>query len=87
MATAKSQILELVGDDAYPLSKAELITLLEDADVEPDVLGMAMGIADERFVTRAELEFRLDDALGMPDADPRTDSALVGDPEWPTTDP
>lgn len=87
MASAKSQILELVAADAYPLSKAELITLLEDADVDPDVLGVAMGIADERFVTRAELEFRLDDALGMPDADPRTDSAVVGDAEWPTTDP
>lgn len=82
MASPKQQILDVVGDDAYPLSKAELVSLLEERGVDPDVLGVATAIPDDHFVSRAELEYRLDDALGMPDADTRTESAVVVDPDW-----
>ncbi len=81
MASPRQQILDVAESAGFPLAKPDLLQRLEEAGVDPDVLGVATALADDHFVAAEELGHRLDDALGMPDADTR-DSALTVDPDW-----
>jgi hypothetical protein len=55
-----------------------------ERDADPDLLVAVSDIADDRFVHLDELAFRLDEALGVPDADTER-SVLEGDTDWPTS--
>jgi hypothetical protein len=46
-------------------------------------VALVAAIEDDTFVSVDELEFRLDEALGVPAADPDS-PALQGDTGWPT---
>lgn len=81
MASAKRQILEVAREADYPLTRADLVALLTASGVDHEVVMLASLLDDHEFVDVAELEHRLDDAFGMPDA--FTDiSALGNDTEW-----
>jgi hypothetical protein len=79
--SAKRQILELVRESDFPLTRSDLVALLGAAGADAEVVMVASLLDDNRFVDEAELEHRLDEAFGMPDA--FTDaSALDNDNEW-----
>jgi len=77
----KKQILDLVADAGYPLSKGELLSRLDAAAADAELVGLATAIDDDEFVSEEELAHRLEDALGMPDADTRQ-TAISVDPDW-----
>ena len=81
MASAKRQILEVVGDAPYPLTRSDLVVLLGAAGVDHEVVMAASLLEDREFADVSELEHRLDDAFGMPDAFTDT-SALEVDTDW-----
>jgi hypothetical protein len=81
--TFKATVLDAVPESAYPLSRDALVDLLEGRAVDPAVVALVAAIEDDTFVSVDELEFRLDEALGVPAADPDS-PALQGDTGWPT---
>ena len=82
MSSLRQRILDVAAELTFPLSRAELDDAVAARDADPDLLVAVSAIADDRFVDPDELAFRLDEALGVPDAD--TDrSVLEADTEWP----
>lgn len=81
MPSAKRQILEVAQDAEFPLTRADLVALLATAGVDHEVVMAASLLDDHEFVDIDELEHRLDEAFGMPDAFTDT-SALEHDTEW-----
>ncbi|HEX7097259.1 MAG TPA: hypothetical protein VF183_15340, partial [Acidimicrobiales bacterium] len=82
MSSPKRQILEVVRDEQFPLTKSELVTILGTAGLDQEVVMVASLLDDTEFTDEDELEHRLDEAMGMPDA--FTDlSALEHDTAWP----
>ena len=82
MASLRQRILDVAAELTFPLSRAELDDAVAERHADPDLLVAVSAIADEHFVDLDELAFRLDEALGVPDAD--TDrSVLEPDTDWP----
>jgi hypothetical protein len=67
MASLKRAVLEAVPPGAYPLSKSELLTILEGERIDADTVSMVSLLDDQRFVNEDELAHRLDEAVGVPD--------------------
>jgi len=76
--SVRSRILDAGARSGYPTDADRLLAELGDDD-EATLVVQAM--TDTRFVSEQELSTRLDDALGMPTADP-TVSALEDPTEW-----
>jgi hypothetical protein len=74
----RQRVLEAGAAAGYPLTRSELVARL-DEDEEAVLVVTAM--ADEHFVAPEELGERLDDALGMPAADPAV-TMLDEQTEW-----
>jgi hypothetical protein len=79
MPSPKRRILELVGEERYPLSKADLVALLDAAGSDADVLLAAAVLDPAEFPDRRTLGRCLDEAFGMPSAFTQT-SALEHEP-------
>jgi hypothetical protein len=69
MAPLRDRILALTDAQSFPMSRDQLEDLAQDRDPDPDLLLAVGTIADDRFVSRAELAQRVDEALGVPDAE------------------
>jgi hypothetical protein len=76
--SVRSKVLQAGADAGYPVGTEALLARLGD---DEEALLVIQAMADHRFVTEAELEARLDDALGMPSADPAT-SAIDASTDW-----
>jgi hypothetical protein len=81
MASLKRAVLEAVPSDAYPLSKQELLSILEGGEVDADMVSMVSLMDDHRFVSEDELAHRLDEAVGVPDVVIETSALDTG---WAT---
>jgi len=68
MASPRAQLDRLVEDSDFPLTKTELLAIIESRDGDPQLAKLLQPIADEHYTDRAELQQRLDEALGIPDA-------------------
>jgi hypothetical protein len=68
MPSPKRRILAVVGDERYPLSKSDLVALLDAAGSEADVLLAAAVLDHAEFADRSALGRCLDEAFGMPSA-------------------
>lgn len=79
MATLGQRVDNLVGEIEFPTTRAELLGSLGDDDL--DLIQALEAIGDDSFVNRTELEQRLRDAMGVPDA-VASHSALDDDPDW-----
>jgi hypothetical protein len=58
----------IVEDSDFPLTKPELLAVLESRGASPELAELVQPLADEHYEDRAELLERLDEALGMPPA-------------------
>jgi hypothetical protein len=74
----RTRILEAGADAGYPARADDLVARLDGDD---DALLVVRAMADDTFVNEAELATRLDDALGMPRAEPGV-SAVEGSSDW-----
>jgi len=81
MTSPAARLAAVVQGAAFPLDKSDLVTLVEKTG-DAGLLDIVSSLADDHYVSREELDHRLEDALGMPDALP-AQSALVDNPEWP----
>jgi hypothetical protein len=68
MASPRAELDRLVEDSDFPLTKTELLAIVESRGGDPQLAELLQPIADEHYTDRAELRQRLDEALGMPDA-------------------
>jgi hypothetical protein len=83
MAPLRDRILDLVADQTFPMSRDQLEDLAqEQGGGDPDLLLTVSTIADDRFASRDELAHRIDEALGVPDADVGV-SMLEENTDWP----
>jgi hypothetical protein len=80
--SVRSKVLQAGAEAGYPVDTEALVARLGDDD---EALLVMQAMADHRFVNEAELQARLDDALGMPSADPAT-SALDATTDWSAAD-
>jgi len=64
--SVRQRIHEAAKEAGYPVVREDLVVRLEG---DPDALTIVLAMTDDRFVSRDELSARLDDALGMPDAE------------------
>lgn len=69
MPGLKQTVLGLVGDGDFPLRKGRLLDLAEGVALDPESLAMLTALDDDEFADADALAERLDDALGVPDAD------------------
>jgi hypothetical protein len=76
--SARTRILEAAAEIGYPVDAARLLDRLGD---DEGAILIVQAMTDDRFVSDAELATRLDDALGVPAADPAV-SALEDASEW-----
>jgi hypothetical protein len=76
--SARTRILEAAAEIGYPVDAARLLDRLGDDEA---AILIVQAMTDDRFVSAAELATRLDDALGVPSADPAV-SALEDASEW-----
>jgi hypothetical protein len=79
MSTPKRLVLDAASDGPFPLSKAELVSRLDETVIDQDVLLSVTLLEDDEFGTLDELREAIDTAFGMPDAI-TTESALEHDP-------
>ncbi len=79
--SVKRAVLDAASQRGYPVSKHDVLDELDARGADPDVVLAVQALTDDRYVDEAELEHRLDDALGMPDALPG-ESAIEPDTEW-----
>jgi hypothetical protein len=63
-----SQLDALLEDADFPLSKAELLAIIESRGGPPELAELVQPLADEHYADRAELRERMAEAVGMPDA-------------------
>jgi hypothetical protein len=68
VTSPRAQLDALVEDSDFPLSKAELLAIIESRDGAPELAEFVQPLADEHYADRAELRERIEEALGMPDA-------------------
>jgi hypothetical protein len=76
--SVRGRILDAGNGRGYPVNADELLAELADDD---EAILILQAMTDTRFVSEEELATRLDDALGMPTADPAV-SALEDPTEW-----
>jgi hypothetical protein len=80
----RARLAALVEAEAFPLDRTDLLQLVTQSG-DDDLLAIVTGLQDDHYVDRDELEHRLEDALGMPDA-LGDRSALAPDDGWPRAD-
>jgi hypothetical protein len=68
VTSPRARLDRIVEDTDFPLTKAELVAIIESRGGEPELAEVVQPLADEHYADRAELLTRLDEALGMPDA-------------------
>ena len=68
MTSLRAQMNQLVQNSDFPLTKAELLAIVESRGGSPDLQDILQPLADEHYADRAELLERVDEAVGMPDA-------------------
>ena len=69
MTSLRAQMNQLVQDGDFPLTKPELLAIVESRGGSPDLQEIVQPLADEHYADRAELLERVDEAVGMPDAE------------------
>ncbi len=74
----RTRVLDAAERAGYPLVREDLLTEL---DGDEEALLVVGAMKDDHFLVADELSERLDDALGMPGADPAS-SALDDDTDW-----
>jgi hypothetical protein len=79
VTTLRRRLDALLEQCHFPVTRADLLAVLGDDDL--DLVQAIEAIDDDTFASRAELEHRLDEALGVPDA-VVSHSALDADNEW-----
>jgi hypothetical protein len=84
MTSLRARLAELVEGATFPLDKAELIELVQRSG-DQALLDIVVSIADDHYVDVEELDHRIEDALGMPDAIP-AESAIDPDTAWQPED-
>ena len=80
MTSPRARLATLVESAAFPLDKSDLLDLVGRAQ-DGELLDIVSCLADDHYVSRDELDHRLEDAMGMPGALP-DQSALVEGTEW-----
>jgi hypothetical protein len=78
IVAVRTRVLDAAGRAGYPLARGDLLALL---DGDEEALLVVGAMKDDHFVVADELSERLDDALGMPAADPAS-SALDEETDW-----
>jgi len=76
--SVRSRILDAAAEIGYPVAADSVLARLDD---DEEAILIVRTMTDDRFVSEAELTTRLDDALGVPTADPAV-SALEDASEW-----
>jgi hypothetical protein len=74
----RTRVLDAAERAGYPLVREDLLARLDGDD---EALLVVAAMKDDHFLVAEELSARLDDALGMPAADP-SGSALDEDTDW-----
>jgi hypothetical protein len=74
----RARILDAAAAAGYPADSGSLLARLGDDD---EAILVVQAMTDDRFVSEAELTARVDDALGIPTADPAV-GALEDSSEW-----
>jgi hypothetical protein len=70
VASLRGELARIVEGTDFPLTKAELLAMIESRQGSPDLVEVLQPLADEHFADEAELFERFDEALGMPAATP-----------------
>jgi hypothetical protein len=78
VVSLRTRVLQAGEDAGYPLVREDLLARL---DGDEEALLVVRAMKDDHFLVADELSERLDDALGMPAADP-SGSALDDDTAW-----
>jgi len=74
----RTRVLTAAEQAGYPLARDDLLARL---DGDEEALLVVQAMKDDHFVVAEELNERLDDALGIPAADPAS-SALDEGTDW-----
>jgi len=85
MTTTRARLALLLEGSDFPLHKADLLSRV-DEDGDADLAAIVRGLHGEHYASREELDYLLEDALGMPDAFPGG-SALAAEIDWSADDP
>lgn len=75
----RQKLSTVLDECSFPLSRGDLLGALSPDDF--DLLQAIEALDDDTFVSRVEVEQRVTEALGMPDA-VIAHSALDTDPDW-----
>jgi hypothetical protein len=82
VTSPRARLAALLPEARFPLDRADLLLAVERAGDE-ELLAIVSSLQDDHYVDADELDHRLEDALGMPDA-LGDQSALAPDEGWPT---
>jgi hypothetical protein len=70
MTSPSAEINRILEDNDFPLTKPELLAIIESRGGAAELAEVVQPLADEHYADRAELGLRLEEAVGMPPATP-----------------
>ena len=70
MTSPRAEIDRILEDTDFPLTKTQLLAIIESRGGAPELAEVVQPLADEHYADRAELRQRLEEAVGMPPSTP-----------------